>query len=239
MFLYILICIIAVIIGLAAYNAYWSSPFKLIFLLGEKGSGKTTLLMKYMIAYAKKGYAIYTNVKSCALPFATIIDEKDVGLYVARPKSLIALDEVGIVYDARKWKQFRSEWSDYYRYQRQYKNVVVQTSQAWDCDKRVRSLCDQFYLIKSFGAVGCARRFTLGSPFAANENTEGEDIRWVPFGRSFFLIPRYAKYFSSFSPPPRPLLEEVALRSVSLEIMPRRSWRRSIAKGNSKGVFLS
>lgn len=238
MFGYIFLCIIAVIIGLVAYNAYWSSPFKLIFLLGAKGSGKTTLLMKYMIAYAKKGYAIYTNVKSCALPFATIIDENNVGDYVARPKSMIALDEVGIVYDARKWKQFKSSCSDYYRYQRQYKNVVVMTSQAWDCDKRVRSLCDKFYLVKSFGAVCCARQFTLGSPFAANETTEGEDIRWVPFGRSFCLIPRYAKYFSSFAPPPKPYLEDVALRSVSLEIIPRRSWRRGIGKGKRKAVIL-
>ena len=213
----ILFSILVVIVSLIVYNNYWSSPFKLIFLLGGKGSGKTTLLMRYMIAYHKKGYAIYTNVRSCELPFATIINSEDVGAYVARPKSCICLDEVGIVYDARRWKQFRNEWSDYYRYQRQYKNVVVMTSQAWDCDKRVRSLCDKFYLCSSWGALSIAKEFTLGSPFAANENTEGDDIKFVPFSWKVTLIPKYAKYFSSFSPPDKPYLEEIALRSVTLK----------------------
>ncbi|MBO7677750.1 MAG: hypothetical protein J6S49_09615 [Erysipelotrichaceae bacterium] len=214
--LYIILVIVAIIAIITIYNAKYNNPFKLIFLLGAKGSGKTTLLTRYMTEYHKKGYSVYTNVKSCNLPYVTYIDVADVGKYIASPKSMLALDEVGIIYDARRWKQFTDEQRDYYKYQRQYKNVVVMTSQVWDCDKKVRSLCDKFYLCKSHGPISIAREFAMKDPFHTSDDVE-DAVRFVPFSFRITWIPEYSKYFSSYDPPVRPLLEESPLTVVPLD----------------------
>lgn len=223
--LYIILVIIAIIAIISVYNAKYNNPFKLIFLLGAKGSGKTTDLTRYMTEYHKKGYSVYTNVKSCILPYVTYIDVSDVGKYIARPKSMLALDEVGIIYDARRWKQFTDDQRDYYKYQRQYKNVVVMTSQVWDCDKKVRSLCDKFYLCKSYGPLSIAREFAMKDPFHTSDDVE-DAVRFVPFSFRITWIPRYSRYFSSFDPPERPLLEESPLTVVPVPLDSKTQSRR-------------
>lgn len=209
MILLILTAISLVVMGVIGYfSVKWNNPFKLIFLFGKKGSGKTTLLIRYMTEYRKKGYSVYTNMKTCKLPYVQVIDVDKLGEYVAKPKSLIALDEVGTIYDARKFKTFKDEVRDYYKYQRQYKNVVIMTSQSWDVDKKIRDLTDKFYLCGKIGPISYARQIvrqiTLTEPMGDSESRIADQLKFKPLSYKLSWIPKWSKVYESFSPPDRP-----------------------------------
>ncbi len=197
------------VMGVIGYfTVKWNNPFKLIFLFGKKGSGKTTLLIRYMTEYHQKGYSVYTNMKTCNLPYVQVIDVDQLGEYVAKPKSMIALDEVGTIYDARKFKQFRDETRDYFKYQRQYRNVVVMTSQSWDVDKKIRDLTDLFYLCGKIGPISYARQIvrqiTLTEPMGDSESRIADQLKFKPLSWKLCWIPKWSKLYESFSPPDRP-----------------------------------
>lgn len=205
----ILTALAIAVMGVIAYFAIkWNNEYKLIFLFGKKGSGKTTLLIRYMTEYHKKGYSVYTNMKTCQLPYVQVIDVDKLGEYVAKPKSMIALDEVGTIYDARKFKSFKDEVRDYYKYQRQYKNVVIMTSQSWDVDKKIRDLTDKFYLCGKIGPISYARQIvrhiTLTEPVGDSESRIADKLQFKPLSYKISWIPKWSKLYESFSPPERP-----------------------------------
>lgn len=208
MILVILLIVVGAISVFFYYSSKFNSPFIQIFILGKKGSGKSTLLVRYMMEYHKKGYSIYTTMRECTLPYVSYIDIEELGDYVGKPKSLIALDEVGIAFDARKFKTFKDSWRDYFKYQRHYKNVVVMASQSWDVDLKLRSLCDKLFICGKIGAISYARevtrKITLTEPTGDSESRIADQLMFKPMGIKLTWIPKYAKWFASFNPPPRP-----------------------------------
>lgn len=219
--------LLLVLFGLAClvawYFSKWNSKFKLYLLFGKKGSGKSTLLVKWMIQYHKKGYCIYTNMKSVTLPYVIHIEEKDVGDYVGVPNSVLLLDECGTWLDNRKFKTFKDSMRDYFIYQRQYKNIVILASQNFNVDKKVRELVDKMYLCGKVGPVSYARpirrNITLTEPMGDSESRIADQLVFAP-GLVLTWIPRYAKLFESFAPPEKPFfvgspsLEEINQRSA-------------------------
>ena len=225
--------IIIIILGLISFFLYFTikmaNPFKLYFLFGKKGSGKSTLLVKYMMQYHKKGYCIYTNMRECTLPYVVHIKTSDVGEYVGIPKSCVILDEVGTDFDARKFKQFREEVRDYFIFQRQYKNVVIMASQSWNVDKKIRDLTDKMFLCGKIGPISYARpirrNITLTEPMGDSESRIADQLVFAP-GVTLTWIPKYAKHFSSFSPPKRPFF----VGSPSLEEINESAVKRGVAR---------
>lgn len=189
------------------------NPFELVFLLGKKGSGKSTLLVKAMIKYHKKGYHIYTNMRECNLPYVTYIDTEKLGYYRPLENSFVALDEVGILYDGRKFKQFRDEWRNFYKYQRKYQCVVYMASQTWDVDKKVRDLTDKFYLCKRIGPFSLARRinrrFKIVEAEGESESRIADSLKMASiFASMLTWIPAYVRFFDSFAAPSLPYFEQ-------------------------------
>lgn len=234
----IILIVLLCLIGLGAwYIGKWNSPFKLYLLFGKKGSGKSTLLVKWMMQYHKKGYCIYTNMKSVTLPYVIHIEEKDVGDYVGVPNSVLLLDECGTWLDNRKYKTFKDSMRDYFIYQRQYKNIVILASQNFNVDKKVRELVDKMYLCGKFGPVSYARpirrNITLTEPMGDSESRIADQLVFAP-GVVLTWIPRYAKLFESFSPPEKPFfvgspsLEEINDSSVVKRR--RRRQRRRVSR---------
>lgn len=208
---------------IAWYIGKWNSPFKLYLIFGKKGSGKSTLLVKWMMKYHKKGYFIYTNMKSVTLPYVIHVEEQDIGDYVGVPNSVLLLDECGTWLDNRKFKTFKDSMRDYFIYQRQYKNVVILASQNFNVDKKVRELVDKMYLCGKVGPVSYARpirrNITLTEPMGDSESRIADQLVFAP-GLVLTWIPRYAKLFESFAPPEKPFfvgspsLEEINDRSA-------------------------
>lgn len=194
-------------LGFVLYHIIkFSNPFRLIFLFGKKGCGKSSTLCKLAFKYLKKGWKVYSTEK---IPGTYLLPPETIGWYELAPKSVVLIDEVGLIWHSRDFKTFPREVRSWFKLQRHRKLRVYMCSQSFDVDKSVRDLCDEMYLLtnvfnifsyqkrilKSFDVV----QATAESPSTIVENLKIDSILLAPFGsRRFTYIPKYAKYFDSF-----------------------------------------
>lgn len=187
------------------------NPYKLIMVFGKKGSGKSTLLTKLSLKYGKKGRPVYSNVPVCG---AYLYDTSAIGRISFPEGAVIFVDEVGMIWDNRNFKNFNNSVRDYFKLQRHYKHTVYLFSQSFDIDKKLRDLTDNMYLITNvFNAFSVARRITKSITIShGDKNSTGESrliddmhfdsILLAPFGGiRITYLPKYAKYFDSFEAP--------------------------------------
>lgn len=88
------------------------NPYKLNMVIGKKGSGKTTLLTKLAIKALKKGKTVYSTVE---IPGTYLFDPLKVGDFTFKPNSLVLIDEVGLIWDNRNFKNFNSKWTYFFK----------------------------------------------------------------------------------------------------------------------------
>lgn len=188
------------------------NPYKLIMVFGKKGSGKTTYLTKQAIKHIKKGWTVYSTVE---IPGTIYIDVQDIGIYTFPANTLVLIDEVGMIWDNRNFKNFRTDVRDYFKFQRQYKNKVILFSQTFDIDLKLRNLTDEMYLLQNFARVfSIARR--IDKRITISHGTEGQpsslvdDYNFAPIFTSGALqitwIPRWVCFFRSYDPKPLPYI---------------------------------
>lgn len=187
----------------------FKNPYKLYMVFGKKGAGKTSLMVKLAFQYARKGYKVYSTVE---IPGTYLINAKDIGYKHIPPESVILCDEVGMIWDNRDFKNFKTEVRDYFKLQRHYHHIVWLFSQTWDIDIKLRTLCDELFLmINYFGVFSVAkqikRKITVVKPSENAESRIADELVISPFflfpfgARKFLWIPKYAKYFNSFDAP--------------------------------------
>lgn len=190
------------------------NPYKLIFIFGKKGSGKSTLLTKYALMYLKRGWNVYST-ENCPGTFR--ISPSDVGYAYFPPRSVIIVDEVGMIWDNRGFKSFPPEVRDYFKLQRHYKHCVILASQTFDVDKKIRDLSDEMYLVeKKFRVFSYAKKILRKTVLLESTASQGGESRisedlvfdslllfWAG-SRRFTYIPKYTKYFDSFHTPELP-----------------------------------
>lgn len=207
-------------------------------IFGKKGSGKSTTLTKYALQHSKKGWTVYSTE---VIPGTYLLPADDIGrvqlvdfnykefnaddyqgidrffkiimqkISPNRPKILLLVDEVGMIWDNRNFKNFRTDVRDFFKLQRHYHVKCVLFSQTFDIDKKLRDLTDSMYLQKNLFRV-----FTYGKKIrksiTINNNTddggrldesfEYEPFIFFPFGsRTLTFIPKWSKYFRSFDAP--------------------------------------
>lgn len=186
------------------------NPYQLIMVFGKKGSGKSTLLTKRAIKYMKDGLTVYSTT---FIEGAYKISHKDIGIYHFEPESVIFIDEVGMIWDNRKYKEFKDHQRDFFKLQRHYKLKVYLFSQTFDVDSKIRDLVDEMFLVeKKFRVFSYAKsiykkitltKSTPDSPSRIDENLEFSPLLLFLFGsRRFTFIPKYIKHFNSFEAPP-------------------------------------
>lgn len=192
---------------------YYNNPYKLYMIFGKKGSGKSTFLVKLAKQYQKKKYAVYTNMSDCMLPGIRIIDPENLGTFVPEEHSVVLLDEVGMLYDNRNFKNFRNEVRDFFKLQRHYKCVVYLASQSFDVDKKLRDLTDKMYLVQSFNnwlslVRPISKKICLTEASSQGESRISDNLKfqWI-FAWRFIKIPSYVKYFESFKAPALPYID--------------------------------
>ena len=213
------IVVLIVVFFLALWSRKFKNPYRLYMVFGKKGSGKTTYMCKLAVKYHKAGREVYSNAK---LPYAHLIDIKDLGKCVPPPESVLLVDEVGMIWDNRNFKNFREDVRDYFKLQRHYHNIVYLFSQTFDIDIKLRNLTDAMYLVTSplpFLSVvrRIKRTIVLVQPNQDAEGRIADSLEFVPwlmnlFGAKalqFTYIPKYAKLFDSFGAPDLPILQEL------------------------------
>ena len=186
------------------------NPYRLYLVFGKKGSGKSTYLVKVAKRYTQKGWTVYTNMDEFSMPGLRHFDIQHLGDFVPDENSVLLLDEVGMIWDARDFKAFKPSVRDFFKLQRHYRVIVYMASQTFDVDKKIRDLCDGMFLHTNF-----ARVFTLGKRItrkvvltvstSESESRISEDLVMLPFWNwTLTYIPKYARYFDSHSIPPLP-----------------------------------
>lgn len=186
------------------------NPFKLTMIFGKKGSGKTTLLTKLAYKYRSRGWTVYTTFP---IPGCRLFDVHQVGDVDFEPHSCILIDEVGMIWDNRDFKNFKKSVRDWFKLQRHYKCRVFLASQTFDIDKKLRDLTDEMYLVTCKARVfSYAKRILrkpclvqpMGdSPARLDEELKFDTLLFAAFGaRMLTFIPRWSPLFTSFDAPP-------------------------------------
>lgn len=200
--------------GLVGFILVWHlltkkyiNPYKLYMVVGKKGSGKTTMLVRLAYEHIRNGWTVYSTEK---LPGCSHIDYRDIGVYNIPAGSVLLVDEVGMVWDARKYKDFPDHLRDWFKYQRHEGVKVYLFSQTFDVDKKIRDLTDNMYLVTNKFRVFAYAKRIIKVPDLIKPSAEGparlddvlkfESFLWFWCGsRMFTFIPRYAKIFDSHS----------------------------------------
>lgn len=196
-----------IFIFLTCCSIKYNNPYKLHMWFGDKGCGKTTNLTRLAFKYMKKGWPVFTNEN---IPGTFKIDVNDIGQYEFPRKSLLLVDEGGIHYDNRNYKNFTEMQRDYYKLQRHYQNVVYIFSQTWDIDVKLRVLTDEIYMLRGyFNCISWGKRIMVKQEIVeATAESESRIVKnlkvmpiWIPGSRIFVWMPKYYKYFDSFAAP--------------------------------------
>lgn len=189
----------------------YKNPYKLIMVFGKKGSGKTTFLAKTAYKYIRKGRPVYSTVY---VPGAYLFDVNKIGTMGFPSNSVIFIDEVGMIWDNRNFKQFRTDVRDYFKLQRHYNHTVYLFSQTFDIDVKLRNLTDCMYLVRChMGWLSVAKKIkrdiVLVEPTGESEARIADSLEFEPFWLNLFgakavqftFIPRWIKLFDSFEAP--------------------------------------
>lgn len=192
----------------------FSNPFKFTMIVGKKGSGKTTWMVQLIYKYLKRGWTVYANID---IPGVNYFDPNDIGTYTFPQRSVVLIDEANLFWDNRQWKTVAANLIEWFRYQRQYRVKLYMFSQTFDIDKKLRSLCDDLFLVKNVARVFCWCKRIRKWPDLKQAEGESEarivdmiqydKLYFWPFGsRHLIYIPRWSKYFKSYNPPPLPVI---------------------------------
>lgn len=209
----IVILITIHIICYLKYNKKLNNPYKLYMVFGKKGSGKSCYLCKIAKKYQKKGYTIYTNMDEMTLKGIRIINVENLGKQVPDEKSCIILDEVGMIYDNREYKNFRPEVRNFFKLQRHYKCVVYLASQTFDVDKKLRDLTDKMFLVVNLlpwlsVVKGITKKIAIVEASGLGESRIADNLKITPLWTwSILWIPLWVGYFDSFKAPELPRIE--------------------------------
>lgn len=224
------------------------NSYKLIMIFGKKGSGKTTFLTKTAINYVKKGYTVYSTID---IPGCITFDVQMIGKYTFKPESVVLIDEVGMIWDNRDFKNFRTDVRDFFKFQRQYKLRMYLFSQTFDIDLKLRNLTDEMYLLKNVLRVwSVARR--IDKRITIQKSEEGkpgglvDDYAFAPLlaPSSYIItfIPRWTSFFHSYAPKSLPIINgrEIALNDVQTNNLTTSKWlKKSIVDfiNNDRELF--
>ena len=185
------------------------NPYKLIFIFAKKGQGKSTLLTKMALQHLKRGWDVYSTEP---IPGCHLIAPEDIGYFEFPWHSLVVIDEIGMIWDNRNFKNFRPEVRDWFKLQRHRKIKVICASQSFDVDKKIRDLADDMFLLqKKFRVFSYGKRIlkilditeaTGDSESRIVDNLKFDSIFWFWAGsRTLTFIPAWTKYFNTFSAP--------------------------------------
>lgn len=210
--------IIIALFVLLCISKLFDNPFKLILILGKKGSGKSMYCIKQMIRYKKRGWTIYTDIPDCKIKGVREINAKDLEHFTPVTHSAVFLDEAGLTFDNRKFKEFASGLNEWFKLQRKYKCVVYVNSQGMDIDLKLRLLLDKLILMTPVMnmftiARPIKRNVTLTDPYGDAESRVADKLQFQSiFTWRLIYMPRYFRYFDSYSAPSRP---EIPFREIT------------------------
>ena len=166
---------------------------------GVPGSGKTTFAAYLTKKVLKNGGSVWSNVP---IKGAYILNPKeDIGKTMIENGHII-IDEAGLEYNNRDFKNFTQDATYFYKFHRHYKTSVHIFSQGYDdMDKKLRTLASRMYVCKKSVLPFMIKRYTISKKVGVNELTKevcDEHYR-VPMSNKWIFAPSLWSMFDSFS----------------------------------------
>lgn len=188
------------------YQRFWPDHDAVCWMIfGPPGCGKTTLAVKYAQQALKNGRKVYTNFpcKDCLR-----LETDKIGLNQYR-NALCIVDEAGIDFNNRDFKKFPKHTMEYAKLHRHYGTDFIFLSQGWDdCDKKLRTLCSQYYYLGKIGPVTYVRRIRkrVGVDEQSHDIVDAYLIPhfWSRNALAFCFRPAWYRYFDSWHAPTLP-----------------------------------
>lgn len=148
------------------------------------------------------------------------IDPNQIYNYSFSAGSKIYIDEVNLIkgFDNRDFKNMDKRILEWFRLQRHYKVSVYLFSQTFDVDRKIRSLCDDMFIVQKFARVFVIARHVVRKPVIVHPQGDApasiqddiieDGLLLAPFGgMQLAFIPYWAKRFDSFKHYHKPSIE--------------------------------
>lgn len=189
------------------------NPYTMDLYIGNKGCGKSCTLAKNVIKYSKYGKPIYTNADDIQIQGVRTFYTLDLGKkYVS--DAYLLVDEVSLFYDNRNSlnKQYMADSKEFVKWLREIRHnrlCIDLFTQSYDCDKKIRTMCDNIYIgTRFFRVLTVWRRLRKNVAIKdAAMDAESQIVDalrftpwWIPGSIKITYIPKYTKYFNSFKP---------------------------------------
>lgn len=176
---------------------------------GKIGCGKTTFLAREFVKNKNKYdriYCIGCKIKGCKeIPYGSL------GLFepMEGKKTLFLIDEAGIYFDNRDFKNLPKYVASFVAESRHYQCDLIFVSQTVDIDKKIRNRCTHMYLVKKtlWWSTAHIIKYNVTVDEDSKDLVEGYEIQsgFLEFlnvltGKSPCIFrPLYYKYFNTLS----------------------------------------
>lgn len=185
--------------------------YDITFIAAEIGAGKSCYAAKLVRWHLRRGWTVYSNDFILG---AGRIDVKRLETCCAPEKSLIILDEASLDMNSRNFAKTALVLIEYFKMSRHYKNKLILISQTFgDTDKQIRDLAARIYFIRPIFADTWPGLLSMpvrvrGKLGIGLDGQPCMQYKIGHIGMPYFL-PRYYRYFHSFSRTPRPVIDWV------------------------------
>lgn len=206
----IIIVLVLLIILFVRKTEFMNEPHFAELYCGNTGSGKSSTIACLSNKFINNGWSACYCTAECK--GTILIDPWELETKRPLPHSVIFIDEIGIIFNSRNWKNFgqRKGLIEFFKKCRHYKVRIIAFSQTWDdSDKIIRELFSRITIIKrtlrlwSFQRP-VAKRMDIYNTSSADtdkkQNNGGQIadfFKYKGFPRLVFL-PRWFSYFDSY-----------------------------------------
>lgn len=182
------------------------NPYTMDLYIGNKGCGKSSTMAKMIKKDIKNNVTVYANVNDIKINDVRQYDTFDLG-HKKVENATVYVDEVSLFFDNRNYKNTSKEFISWLREVRHNRLKVNLFTQSYDCDKKIRTMCDNIYIgQRYFRVLTIWRRLRKNVAIKEEAMTAESQIVdelnftpwWLPGSIKITYIPRYIKYFDSF-----------------------------------------
>lgn len=201
----ILILLFSYIVISMANNFIFKSGNFFDMYVGVPGSGKTTfaayLAKKRLKKWCKQkkhsqDYCVLSNVP---IKGANIVIKEDIGQYEIQ-NCLLIMDEAGIDYNNRNFKNFSDNETYFYKFHRHYNVDVAMFSQDFDVDLKLRKLSTRLWIVNRSFFPGFIHAKQVKKFIGIDTTTKQlvDQYEFVLFGGKYIFAPKLWKMFNTF-----------------------------------------
>ncbi len=193
--LYILIILVLLKFIIETFFMKKQCRFDVYF--GVPGSGKTTFAAYLSKKRLKRKGQVYSNVPIKGTYQLNPV--QDLGTYDVS-NALVIIDEAGIEYNNRNFKDFKKNNLEFYKYHRHYKCDVAIFSQDYaDMDLKLRKLATRYFLVKKSFFPFFIKRKLIQKKIGIDELTHDiiDQYYFVLFGSKWIFCPKLWKMFNT------------------------------------------